>query len=184
MQLQVRKGWDIMRAKLPMQRRAGAFGPVVADDGFVVSTELAFERPELTDFLNHWETACGDKQLPGRTDILPIPLPRVLPWVSLVDVINDGAEFRFRLCGTGITDILAREMRGETLSVLPEQMGKRVRFTAQYCLTMQAPVHGWASECSIPGQDFQGSEICCLPLSSDGRAIDMLISAIMLPNRK
>ena len=184
MQLQVRKGWDIMRAKLPVQRSTGTFGPVVTEGNYTLSTDLTFERPELCDFVNHWDNSRGEKELPSRTDILPIPLPRVLPWIALADVIDDGAEYRFRLCGTGITDILAREMRGETPAALPGRPEQRVRLTAEYCLAMQAPIRGCATECSIPGQDFQGSEIACLPLSNDGKVIDMLISVIMLPNRK
>ena len=180
----VRIGWDEMAEDRRKAQDPQPTAEPLAVDGYSVGGDLAFVREELIQLLRHWEQSRGGRELPTRADLLPITLPRVLPWLVMLDVINGGAEFRFRLCGTAIADILGFEPRGETLSVLPEQLAERITVTGRYCIETRVPLRGVSSKSSMPGQEFQGTEICCLPVSNDGKTIDILVMAAMLPNRR
>lgn len=184
MDLDVRIGWDEMAEDRQRRQDPQPTPEPLSVDGYTVGGDLAFVREELTQLLQHWEQSRGGKEMPTRADLLPITLPRVLPWLVMLDVIDGGAEFSFRLCGTAIADILGFEPRGDTLSVLPEELCERMTVTCRYCVETRVPLRGVSSKSSMPGQDFQGTEICCLPVSNDGETVDIVIMAAMLPNRR
>ena len=62
--------------------------------------------PRLKRLLDYWEGKRGDRAMPARADIDPTTLGKdLLPWIALTEVIDGGARFRFRLCGTGLAGI-------------------------------------------------------------------------------
>ena len=54
--------------------------------------------------------------LPGREDIHPKDMKRLLPTVSLIDVVaGDPPDFRLRLADTGLYSVYGREITGRRL---------------------------------------------------------------------
>src|SRR5438874_31119 len=66
--------------------------------------------------LSYWESIRGDRAMPRRGDIDPAEIPRLLPFVMLVDVSADPLDFRFRLVGTEIDAITSTNLRGQRFS--------------------------------------------------------------------
>lgn len=67
------------------------------------------------EFYHYWRTRRGDGLLPGRQHIDPVDIPKVLPWMFLVDVVDgtgSGPRFRTRLVGTGIVRRAGRDATG------------------------------------------------------------------------
>ena len=89
-----------------------------SDDGFHISTELNFQRPELSEFLEYWEQKKGGREFPQRSDIKPAEIVRLLPWINMYDVLDGGEEFSVRVVGTALTEVIGEEMRGKTVSGL------------------------------------------------------------------
>lgn len=56
----------------------------------------------LRDFYAYWLAKRGGKRVPARADIDPIEIHRFLPNIFMLDVIDGGARFRYRLVGTAI----------------------------------------------------------------------------------
>jgi len=54
--------------------------------------------------------------MPGRNDISPAQLKTQLPHVLLVDVIDGGADFRYRLVGTQLRSFFPVEPSGKLMS--------------------------------------------------------------------
>jgi hypothetical protein len=56
-------------------------------------------------------------RLPGRADINPEGFKRLLPTVSLIDVLPGAArrDYRLRLAGTGLYAVYGREITGHSL---------------------------------------------------------------------
>jgi hypothetical protein len=80
------------------------------------SVNIAFRAqlvvPEQRQLYDYW-LACGSgKDLPVRADIKPSEIPRLLPYVSLVDVAADLCQCRIRLAGTRLRDVYDREITG------------------------------------------------------------------------
>lgn len=152
-------------------------------EDFNIDPTLQFEREELCDFLAYWEQSRGDRNFPRRADIIPIPMPRLLPWTIMFDVVDGGADFIVRVCGTALTDIFGFELRGKSIRVLPEALAARIILSGQRCIALRAPVRGHSQISRAPGQDFQGVEICAIPISNDGETIDMILGVALLSTR-
>ena len=65
----------------------------------------------------YWASLRKGGRLPSRADISPERMKRLLPTVSLVDVLRDEGRraYRFRLAGTGLYSVYGREVTGRTL---------------------------------------------------------------------
>ncbi|MFN3511445.1 MAG: PAS domain-containing protein [Phenylobacterium sp.] len=68
------------------------------------------------ELYSYWSGLRHGPRLPGRGDIHPEAFKRLLPTVSLIDVIGDPPEFRLRLAGTGLYGVYGREITGRKLS--------------------------------------------------------------------
>ncbi|MDB5409992.1 MAG: hypothetical protein JWL84_4904 [Rhodospirillales bacterium] len=64
--------------------------------------------PTLSTFYRYWEARCGSRAVPRRSDIDPSDIRALLRNLQLVDVIDRGERFRFRLVGTAIVTAYAR----------------------------------------------------------------------------
>ena len=59
-------------------------------------------EPQLRDLYLYWTGKRGQSGYPARRDIDPQEIKPLLPYVMLVDVLEDGRFFRFRLVGTDV----------------------------------------------------------------------------------
>lgn len=87
--------------------RAPAFPPV--EDGWI-------ESEILQDIYRHWLGLAHGPGLPVRDDFDPVDVPLLLPYVYLVDVIDGGADFRYRVVGTHITESAGFDFTGQLVS--------------------------------------------------------------------
>lgn len=72
-----------------------------------------------------WEEACKgadgeDYAIPLKDHMQIGQLKPVLPNVFLLDVVENGRDIRIRLAGTGVVNLLGRDVTGVLLSSLPE----------------------------------------------------------------
>src|SRR3546814_17700910 len=56
-------------------------------------------EPELREIYHYWSGKRGGRCYPTRADIRPEEIKRLLPFVLLLDVLDEGRHFRFRLVG-------------------------------------------------------------------------------------
>ena len=70
----------------------------------------------IAEFAMLWSSNCDDAQIPLRTDF---PMEVLRPWVGnliLMDVLDGGLDFRYRLIGTDIVEIVGRDLTGKQVS--------------------------------------------------------------------
>jgi len=71
------------------------------------------DDPILGPALAYWIDKRGGRLLPRKRDIDPTEIPRkVLPHLQLIDVIDGGARFRFRLVGTAVVNAYGKDYTG------------------------------------------------------------------------
>ena len=91
-----------------------------------------------------WNGLCGTRPLPRWSedfDWFAFPV-HLLPYFVVVDVIDDGDDFRYRFWGTAHTDIFRQDYTGKRVSEIKpavvsvelRQQYRRVRDTAAPCL--------------------------------------------------
>jgi PAS domain len=77
-----------------------------------VSVRAQLVLPEQRQLFDYWLERSGARHMPDRSDIRPSDFPRLLPHVSLIDVLDQPKRFRVRLAGTRLRDIYDRETTG------------------------------------------------------------------------
>jgi hypothetical protein len=129
----------------------------------------------LRKLLAYWLEKKGDRPAPIRTDIDPTEIKPLLPYIGLVDVERAPLRFRYRLTGTEITKCYGLELTGHYLDELDLNQHE-ADITQEY---VRAAENGEPS-CSVleytrkDGHHIRYERLV-LPLSSDGRVVDMLI---------
>ncbi len=115
------------------------------------SVNIAFRAqlvvPEQRQLYDYWLNCASGKAMPVRGDINPADIPRLLPYVSLVDVAADLCRCRIRLAGTRLRDVYDREITGLCIEDLdlgpkPDYWMAAYRHTAQDGKPTQGIVRG------------------------------------------
>jgi hypothetical protein len=57
-------------------------------------------HPDIRLMLDYWRDKCAGRLMPSRSDIDPAEISRYLPYITLVDVVDDDRRFVYRLVGT------------------------------------------------------------------------------------
>lgn len=72
------------------------------------------DDPRLIRFYEYWQSKTKQGRLPARADFDPIEIPDLLPWIYLIDVVNEVGRrrMRCRLVGTSIVQRTGRDMTG------------------------------------------------------------------------
>ncbi len=122
----------------------------------------------------YWASLRQAGRLPGRADIRPEDLKRLLPTVSLIDVLPDG-DYRLRLAGTGLYSVYGREITGRRLEdVYNSQAAEYWRKELDQVVREGRPgvgVHSMAWR----GASHLSILWLRLPLASNGKDVDMIL---------
>lgn len=143
------------------------------------SGELAFRVqlviPEQRDLYDYWVERAGGRTMPGRSDLSPAHISRLLPSISLIDVCGGDGRFRVRLAGTKLREFYKREITGLFLDDL-DWGDKADYWRAAYARVVerarpaQGVVRGPRHE-----QDHIVQFWLRLPLSCDGENVTMIL---------
>ena len=68
--------------------------------------------PEQRQLYDYWQEKAGANVMPGRSDISPAQIPRLLPNVSLLEREMPTDRFKIRLAGTCLREVFQREVTG------------------------------------------------------------------------
>jgi hypothetical protein len=124
----------------------------------------------------YWSGLKTAGALPGRRAVDPADIKRLLPTISLVDVIRgDGLDFRVRLAGTGLYGVYGGEITGRRIGeIYAGAAADYWRGELEKVVAARRPcvgVHnlGWR------GASHLSLVWIRLPLASDGFNVDMIL---------
>jgi hypothetical protein len=126
-----------------------------------------------------WLRICAGRFAPKREEISPAVLRSTLPSVWMMDVIDGGADFRFRFAGERVVQFMGRRYAGTLLSTLLEDVYfQRMRLLLLECVKTKRPTAFGPARTRMKGKDYLETEVVVLPLSDDGEAINGLFGAM------
>ncbi len=132
----------------------------------------------MHDLHKYWAAKRGERRAPGRCDIDPIEIRAHLGTLFMLDVLDEGLDYRYRLIGTRIVEISGRDATGSRFSDLyasqPEALDKILRTFAP-AISEISPVFATGQMLWRPERDFRRFEGGYFPLSTDGTAVDVLL---------
>jgi hypothetical protein len=135
-------------------------------------------QPILRRGFDYWQSKRRDGRLPARSAIDPTEIPSLLPHVELSEVIDGGADFRFRLVGTHLVDTDAVNPTGILFSrffEMPAYAAYMFRLYRHVVATGRPVWSGSRIPMPLRGLDV-ATERLYLPLATDGRTVDMVLN--------
>src|SRR3569623_3353232 len=124
----------------------------------------------------YWETKRGARLMPRRADLDPAEIPpRLLPGITLVDVVADPRRYVNRLVGTMEAEVRGYDPTGK--SVAEGYFGDNAEDAMRY--------YDHVAQTRAPALDpvpflerrrgYKGAESLFLPLSNNGVAVNMIM---------
>lgn len=128
------------------------------------------------ELFGYWASLRRSGRLPGRSDIHPEDFKRLLPTVSLIDVLpGERRDYRLRLAGTGLYSVYGREITGRALGdVYGQRAASYWQAELDKVVEERRPGVGCHS-LAWRGAAHMSLLWLRLPLASDGRNVDMIL---------
>jgi len=146
--------------------------------------EISLDRlPDtLKPVLEYWHEAKNGRSAPSWTDFDLMRLPsQLIPTTSVVDVIDGGADFRYRFWGSGFTTVLGYDLTGQLASELsPNSLADVAMKHHREVVEKKRPVANVA-EVEENGLLLSFRVVLRLPLSNNGDAVSQNVTVIEYP---
>ena len=116
--------------------------------------------------------------MPCRRDIDPTEIGPLLPHLQLIDVVDGGNRYRYRLVGTSIVTAFGREYTGSHLDEL--FIGERLAYASLVYATVCSrlrPVFLRNRYSSTRDVDMIANRLY-MPLSDDGSSVNVIFGAL------
>jgi hypothetical protein len=128
---------------------------------------LAFRDPLHHELLDLWRTKAGDRKMPKRSDITPRDLKNVLRNLLIVERVEQHpSRFRFRLVGTGLTN-MAGDLTGKMVDeVVPPEHLPRWVDCCDLVLDGARPLR-FLGRVHLEGKEYLNAENLYVPLAND-----------------
>lgn len=125
---------------------------------------------------DYWQRIAAGRPMPGRADLDPLDIPRLLPHVMLVDVLEVG-RYRYRLIGTECVNAHGMDATGLAVDAVLKGSEYRGYVIGMYDRTVgeKRPVYSESLLLSIEDNVVERHvKVLFMPLSPDGVAVNMV----------
>ncbi|WP_162938186.1 PAS domain-containing protein [Kiloniella sp. EL199] len=147
-----------------------------------VSADISKLKPPLRIFLQYWEDKRRgvnvSAKLPSKDDIDPVDLRALLNKVMLFEVLDGGKDFKIRICGQEVREILTVPVKGELLSDLEKQGVVVADMEAfRFIIASRKPLCEVDRSMAAVGRPHVNFQSVVVPLATDGTSVDFLMGA-------
>lgn len=124
---------------------------------------------------NYWDQRRAGRTMPRRADIDPIEMRDWLSRMALIDVVENGKTFRYRLVGTALTELRGSDPTGLSVSAAwPREDAEIVTAAYRQVVAQKAPVFCHPAR-QMQREHERDLGVMLLPLSSDGEKVDVIL---------
>jgi hypothetical protein len=143
--------------------------------------QLTSER--LRRLYAYWASLKGERIAPSRSELNPAEMRDQLGWIWLMDVVDGGEDFRFRMGGDRVIQFFGQRLSGMLLSAVmpgsPEFFG-RFRNLVRLATLNAMPASGGPAQTAYQQRSYLEVEALILPLSDDGKSVAGVLGGIEL----
>jgi hypothetical protein len=137
------------------------------------------DDPILGPALAYWQRIRAGRTMPLKRDLDPVDVPpKLLPHLQIIEVVDGGRRFRYRLIGTSLVETYGKDYTGTHADELVS--GERLRFihaVYQAVCAIKAPVFSHNCYHTIRHTDLFANRIY-MPLSDHGAEVDFILGAL------
>ena len=146
----------------------------------VVVDPPTIEEPLLHAVREYWRGKCRGRAIPARADLDALEMRPFMGSMFLIDVIDGGRDFRFRLIGTQLVERFGRDSTGKSFSDAyagaNQVTATWLRGVYERVVAEAVPIWSCAPLDQMD-REFVVSAAIHLPLSADGRTVNMVFGA-------
>jgi len=149
-------------------------------DGWVF-VDAAFDRThwhrDVTRFHDYWREISPSGRLPGRQHFDPLDIALIMPRVWMLDVVQPGPRFRYRMAGTMEVDTLGMDPTGRWLDEVHDAYRARPDIASRYVATVVEgrPTYRFGQVVFVHDRGHRFVQNITLPFAGDGVAVDLLM---------
>jgi hypothetical protein len=135
-------------------------------------------NPIVCEAFATWQRLCGGRRFPSRADMSPRAMRGFLKNMTLVQVLDGGQDFRYRVSGDAVNLQQGMNLQGVTLTEIDARIphyGSHLRKLYQRVLRRREPLAYRGLYYRPADQHTFSHESIMAPLSDDGETIDHLI---------
>jgi hypothetical protein len=148
---------------LPVEPGNASFRPMTED----------IANPQLRAFRDLWESKRRDGKLPGRGDFDIDDFVPFMGRLAMLDVVDGGRDFRFRLYGTVIVEEYKKEMTGKLASEFRADFVGPIMTGYKAAHDTKRPYVD-TIDIDAPDMHYVWDRIV-VPLASDGETVDVIL---------
>jgi hypothetical protein len=140
-----------------------------------VSPPAEIASPFVREMFAYWQRRRAGRLAPHPRDIEPGDIKRLLPHLSISDVIAEPFDLRYRLVGTAVTENSGYDFTGRFLHDMPVTTGMNT-WRAYYIrvVSEKRPLYG-RYRGNLGPDLIRYVDHGAFPLSSDGATVDRII---------
>ncbi|WP_181905189.1 PAS domain-containing protein [Aestuariispira insulae] len=126
----------------------------------------------------YWETIRGARAMPSRSDFEPLDVPKLLPYVFLLDVQQEPLDFHYRIVGETIIRFSGQNLMGQWASALdrhrdPSPVWALLRNTVNDRVPRLIHFSYSAGDITV-----SHLPVLALPLSDDGITVNKIVGMV------
>lgn len=138
--------------------------------------------PDIRALYEYWDTVRGDRAMPSRQDIDPAAIPRLLPYIIMYTVMANGSGYTVRLVGEEVVNFVGRNATGQPAgSIMERPAAELIVKILDAVATGQVPKFRAGKAHWHLEKTYRDFEACFLPLSSDGKTVNIVLGGIKFP---
>ncbi len=132
----------------------------------------------LRDLHAYWDRKRTGRDMPSRSDIDPLDIPRILPNLILFDIEPGSRRLKVRLVGTAIVELYGADYTGRYLDEI-DFGDRREQILQDYAVALEQRCPSVSNHLfwNLRGTHI-GVERLILPLSDDQKDVNMLLAGI------
>jgi hypothetical protein len=143
-------------------------------------------HPDLEFVYAYWQKLRNGRPMPSRADLVIRDLTKQLGWLSLLDVLPEADDFRYRLIGTKITLYFGADTTGKTVTetfAANPGAGALVTRILQQVVRDKVTIRTYG-DLSWLGRGLEDFESLFLPFSDDGTTVNMILNPFTFDVRR
>ncbi|MHA1154139.1 MAG: PAS domain-containing protein [Alphaproteobacteria bacterium] len=133
----------------------------------------------LTALKRYWDDRRGSRGMPARADLDPVDVPELLPFILLVETAETLEAFRYRLIGTEACRGFDRDRTGARFSDLPRTGNFDEVYGGYWRSFRERTPQYFHGPLALTGDSRVQFSRLTLPLSHDGKHVDMILGGIV-----
>lgn len=129
----------------------------------------------------YWQGLRRGRAMPSRTDVDPMAIPRLLPYVIMYGVASDGG-YTVRLVGEEVVQFAGRNAAGGPAGhTMPPQAARMLLDILNAVTGERTPKFRAGKAHWQPDKHYRDFEACFLPLSPDDESVNFVLAGVSFP---